>query len=314
MLVLIVIMLVSCGKPAISIETFSPAESITPTLTMVSMPKTTPSPTITSTAIPTLTVEQARTRLLDLLASNGDCALPCLWGITPGVSNYQDARTILEPLISISRSTHFGAVSPDDISPLYIEGDLTIGTTVAYLYAANDGVVNSIAFQVNASQENSDGYIDVFDSEIFGKHVGAYALSHILSEHGVPEAVLVSTDGGGERGKNVPGFYMLLFYPDQGLLVSYTTYRQLVDGNVRGCLANAHIELRLFSAGRPDTFAKGLAQTKWKNLWPVPADSPHWKSVDVATSMSLEQFYEIFHQPTEECVDTPVNLWPVSEP
>ncbi len=58
----------------------------TPTPTLTPVPTQTPAPSETPTVIPTLSVEDARLRLLDLLAGNGHCRLPCLWGITPGES------------------------------------------------------------------------------------------------------------------------------------------------------------------------------------------------------------------------------------
>ncbi len=322
-LLLVMLLSVGCGRSGIEgrtpspIVSAAPTETTKPTLTVAPLtPTLTPTPirTNTPTAIPTLAVEQARARVSELLANNGGCRLPCLWGITPGISSYQEARTILKPLISISRFEHFDFASPDNIYIEYTDGDFTTNTFIAYHYSDND-IVSSIGVRVSATQENPDGFIGIYDSKIFGRRASAYMLPHILSEQGKPEAVLISTDGGRARGKNVPGFYLWLFYPDQGLLVSYTTYRQLVNGKVRGCLANAHVDLQLFPAGQPDTFAKNLAQTdKWKDLWPVPVDSTDWwKPIEEATSMTLDQFYETFRQPTNKCIETPANLWYIPE-
>jgi hypothetical protein len=308
--ILVIMLLSGCGQSSVAEKTPSSITNVSPTRTRKPILTATPSPISPQTAVPTLDEEQARARLLELLANNGECRLPCLWGIMPGLSSYQEARSILKPLTSISQSTHLNSASPNDISPIYADSDLTISTSIAYIYTTS-GLVSSIAFRAGASQENKDGYISVFDSEIFGRRASAYMLPNILSEQGKPEAVLISTVGGYERGKNVPGFYLLLFYPDQGLFVSYTTSRQLAGGNVRGCFANAQVELRLYPPGQPDTFASNLAQTQWKNLWPVHVDSPNWKSIENASSMNLEQFYEIFRQRTDKCIETPANLWPI---
>jgi hypothetical protein len=299
-----------CGQSSVDEKTPSSITNVSPTRTIKPILTATPSPISTQTAIPTLDEEQAQDRLLELLTNNGDCRLPCLWGIMPGLSSYQEARTILRPLTSVSQSTHLNSASTDDISPIYTDGDVTISISIAYIYTAS-GIVSSIAFRAGATQENKDGYISVFDSEIFGRRASAYMLPNILSGQGKPEAVLISTVGGYERGQNVPGVYLLLFYPNQGLFVSYTTARQLAGGNVRGCLANAQVDLRLYPAGQPDTFASNLAQTQWKNLWPVHGDSPNWKSIENASSMNLEQFYEIFRQQTDKCIETPANIWPI---
>jgi hypothetical protein len=253
--------------------------------------------------------------LLELLENNGGCHLPCLWGITPEKSTYPEARAILEPLSSISSLTGFRA-DGGSISPTYAEGDLFLDTDVSFL--SEEQIVNRVTFRARemrnvTSPSGEAGFAGVFDSASFGERVGYFLLPHILSEQGMPEAVLISTDGGPERGRDVPGFYVLLFYPDQGLLVSYTTYRELAGANVRGCLSSAHVELELAPPGHGDSFSEYLSQTQWANLWPVPADSPHWKPIEKATSMSLDEFYETFRQATDQCIETPASIWPVPE-
>jgi hypothetical protein len=120
--------------------------------------------------------------------------------------------------------------------------------------------------------------------------------------------VLLQTDGA--LAKYSPGFEIVLFYPDQGLLVHYTTQMQIVGEKVRGCPANAHVELELYPAGHPESFSIYLAPTQWASLWPIPTvDNPFWKPVEKATSMSLEQFYETFRQPTDQCIETPLKGW-----
>jgi hypothetical protein len=97
-----------------------------------------------------------------LLANNGGCRLPCLWGIMPGISSYQEARSILKPLTSISRFEHFSFGGSDDIYIEYTDGDLTTNASIAYSYSDN-GIVSSISFGVSASQENRDGFINFYD-------------------------------------------------------------------------------------------------------------------------------------------------------
>jgi hypothetical protein len=281
--------------------------TVTPTHTL------TPVPTVTPTAIPSLPVEAARARLLDLLVNNGNCRLPCLWGITPGRSTYQDAQGILAPLASISDLTFTSLLSsPGTIDLVYAKGDSEILADIQFLYG-NDGIVSHIAFQARELKEvaapgggrMSQG---IFDSKTFGQQVHAYRLPQVLSELGIPAAVLLQTSGA--LAKYSPGFEIVLFYPDQGLLVHYTTQMQIVGKKVHGCPASAHVELELYPSGHPESFSKYLAPTQWASLWPVPTfENPFWKPVEKATSMSLEQFYETFRQPTDQCIETPLQGW-----
>jgi hypothetical protein len=308
---LVLLSLAGCAAtPPAEISTATPTSTLTPS------PTHTPIPSATPTLIPTLPVEGARLRLLELLANNGNCRLPCLWGITPGKSTYQEALAILSPLSSISESTitgfepNGGAIFLD-----YAEDNLTLYASVGF--NSDNQIVSRLSFQTREFKigelDNASALKPIYDSTTFGERVHPYMLPNILSEQGIPAAVVISTDGGPERGKNVPGFYILLLYPDQGLLVSYTTYRQLIGGYVRGCPANAHVEFELFPFGQGDSFSEFLAPTKWATMWPVPPANSFWRPIEEATAMSLEEFYRTFSQPTDKCIETPANLWYVPE-
>lgn len=329
-LLLFVTMVAGCAQSTESIITSSatvpvlfastsPTGTMLPTLTPTATD--TPTPTFTPTTVPTLPAEDARNRLLELLANNSDCHLPCLWGITPGKSSNQEARTILIPLSSISAAelTYFDparvrGILLGTISPLYIEGELRLNTWVAYLYE-DDGIVSSIGFE--ALEEGSykkDEYgnqikTPIYDSPTFGKRVEYYALSHVLSEQGIPDSVLIYIP-------RVEGYPLVvgtgimevaLLYPGQGIWIKYTMSMYNNGNIIKGCPANAHIEMELYPSGNPESFFSGLEKTDWERT------KGGFKPVDEATSMSFEQFYEAFRQQTDKCIETPSGLWSAPE-
>lgn len=300
----------SVTTPSLAVPTMS-ISSVSPTITPVI--KETPTPVLAPTTVPILPAEDARKSLLDLLASNGNCRLPCLWGITPGNSTYRETQAVLAPLTNISELTNFipeGGV----IEPIYKEDGSMLVTIVGFNIdpLSNHQIVSKVGFQAweFAVGEPDDPTVlkPVYDSSHFGERLRPYMLSNVLSENGTPTAVLIATDGGPERGKYVPGFYILLLYPNQGILVNYTTNRELVDGNVRGCPPNAHVEMELYPPGQTELFFESLKQTDWA----VKMD--YYRPLEEVTSMSLEQFYETFQQPTDKCIETHANLWPTPEP
>ncbi len=298
--------------PVLSTREILPTKTETPAVTVA--PTLTQQPTI----IPTLSIEIANARLLELLADNGGCQLPCLWGITPGKSTYDEARAILEPLASISNVPVGFNSKGGSIYPVYSEGDLMLFAVagVDATSVSNTQIVTEIYFRANEAQKIKSGnnndvsFPDIFDSTLFGKQVYPYTLSQVLSNQGMPTSVLISTDAGPDRGKNVPAFYVVLVYPDTGLFIVYSTYKTSVGKNIRGCPANAHIELELFPSGEGDKFPEFLSQTDWANVWPIIPDDPVWKPLEETTSMTMEQFYETFRQPTDRCIETPTKLWP----
>ncbi len=311
---LLVMLVVSCAEPTRNLETLQPTSIIVSTRTMTT-PTLTLTPTIAPTnipvAIPTLSEAQARTQLLDLLADNDGCRLPCLWGILPGKTTNMEAQTILLPFSSISISTYLSDNSPGSVWLTYNENDLRTSIKLSYLFDSN-GVISRIAFQAEESKKLTDGYLPIYDSKTFGERLRPYMLAGILSELGKPASVMIHTYGKQIKGSG--GFEIVLLYPDQGIFVHYTTQMETVGINVRGCPANAQVELELYPPGDANAFAKSLAQTDWAAFVQTePINDEHWKPIDNATSMPLEQFYETFRQLTDKCIETPLKGWYVPE-
>jgi hypothetical protein len=299
------------ATPSLSTNSGSKLETITPTVTPLTM--NTSSLTITPTAIPTLSAEDASKRLLELLSNNGGCRLPCLWGITPGKSTPQEAQILWSPLSSIS--SRILTLPPrftfdkGAVRPAYIEGDLILRTEARY--ESEHLIVSRINFYARQEKKfvpstGGLGLLSIFDSTTFGKRVEYYSLAHLLSEQGIPTSVMIATSGPPPIYEGGGGFEIMLLYPEQGIWVRYSTQQRVnVDGNVRGCPANAHIEMELYPPNDANSF---YAHVETRQEMTIQKD--WYKPLEEATSMTLEQFYETFRQPTDECIETPTKLWP----
>lgn len=55
----------------------------------------TPPSSISTYLPPTLTTTQKKEKVGQYLINNNNCALPCYWGITPGITTWQEAKTVL---------------------------------------------------------------------------------------------------------------------------------------------------------------------------------------------------------------------------
>lgn len=312
---LFVMLAIGCAQTTRNVETSQPTTIATLVRTITTRPTLALTPSIvpadTLTAIPILPEKEARVQLLALLADNGGCRLPCLLGITPGKTTYTEARAILLSFSGISISMKVSDdTSPDSVWLTYDEGDSRTFIQLSYLYAS-DGVINHIAFNAAEYEEFAGNRSLVFDSKNFGKRLSPYMLPGILSEFGKPASVVIHTSGKQITGSG--GFEILLFYPDQGIFVHYITQMETVGANARGCPANAEVELELYPSDDADAFDNALSQTEWAFAWPELAENPSWKPIDKATSMSLEQFYETFRQPTDKCIETPLKGWYVPQ-
>jgi hypothetical protein len=288
--------------------------TIQSTLTSISI--VTPTSLSTPTAVPTLSIEDARTKFLDLLASNGDCRLPCLWGITPGKSTYLEARTILMPLSGVAETAYFGYTSypEDDISPLYVEGDLRLNARVLYVYG-NDGIVSLLTFRAleeKVAKDSNGNSIEtpIYDSAEFKQRVEYYSLSHLLTEQGLPTSVMIASSGPSINRSGSILTHIAVLYPEKGIWAQYTTSvnETEVADIIRSCPVDAHIEMELSPPGNPDSFFTLLDKTDWG----VTKNS--YKPLEEATSLSVKEFYQTFRNPTDKCIETPVDLWPTPEP
>lgn len=307
------------ATPSLVTSTFpvsriSPTETVTPTFTPTATGTSTPLSTLT--AAPTLPVEDARKRLLDLLANNGDCHLPCLWGIAPGKSTYQEAQSILFPLSSISELAGFNPKG-GAVFPTYPDGHLTFNAIVGFNVDifSNNQIVSRVGFRVWEEKVVTDANgnwiskTPIYDSPTFIKRVEYYSLSHLLSEQGMPTSVMIASSGPSKNRRGSILTHIAVFYPERGIWAQYTTLanEKEVGSNIISCPVNAHIEMNLYPSGNPDSFYALLEQTDWG----ITKNS--YKPVEEATSMSVEEFYETFRKPTDKCIETPANIWPTPE-
>jgi hypothetical protein len=294
------------------IKTIYSAKS-TPTLARTPMltPSLLPTHTIQPIIIPTLTIEDANLRLQELLDNNGGCLLPCLWGITPGLNSSKDAMNILKPLKSISDLTYFDPWN-GTIAIQNNVGELKISTSIAYLTNSDNEIINRISFDswVNKKMTEETGVVGVFDSNVFGEQLNQYILPQVLSTYGRPSSVMITTlaePPPKERGGDIGYFRIILIYPDLGIMVNYITDIHVVGENVVGCPANAHIKLELYPSGQGDTFINNLDPSWQEDI------QNNYKPLEEVTSLSIDEFYQLFRQPTEECLVTPSILWPLME-
>lgn len=293
----------ACGQATVSTPTRTPkpTHSATPTITLTPQPSSTPSAPPTPTAFPTLPVEPARARFFDLLATNGNCRLPCLWGITPGKTTPQETRAILEPLHSISGLQVVFRLDSVWTMPELADG-LAAHISVDFLYP-NYQSIRSMFFQTGVRKTLSDGGLDPAS---FAKLTDYYRLDRILSEYGVPTEVVISTSGipVAGFGKSVSRFLFVVIYPKYGFYIEYMMSQRFVGKNVLGCPKNAELRLETFPLG-----GEFRAMSDGIYVWPRTPNDIFRRPLSKATSMSLEQFYETFRKPTDKCIETPENLW-----
>lgn len=305
-LVLYMVSLVSCNK------THQPEETLLQ-LTITPIPSNTVLDISTPTSVSALSINEATILSMNLLASNGDCNLPCVWGMTSGQSTIQDSQNILAPLKNLASYFELNS-NPSGISLNSIEEDLIIYISINLYSSLDNSVIDWISFKLRALSNVNGEMKSIFNSTEFAMLSSKYRLSQVLNSFKEPEAAIISTWNKAPSRGQEDGFQLILIYPDNGIAVRYITNWQEVNSNILGCFSSAHVEMEIFPSNNSELFTSLMSQSSnWEGLWPEYTENPYWKSLADATSMSLQEFYETFRESTDECIETPANLWPTPE-
>lgn len=268
-------------------KTSTVAPSIQVTTTRLAKTKT---PTFLPTMLPSLAQDQ----IVELIKSNGDCELPCWWGIKPGETRYQEINKLLSPLT---------------IRQPYIAGDVSQHALLEYFFPIPETLSFLGRREVDLRiiyEQSKLIYI-----EVIGLQWHEYSLSELLSKYGPPDEVIVHTF------QWVPGsappFALFLFYSEKGILAYFPSLVeknevQVTESTIRGCLS-VSADLSLWSPKNSWTLDEAVKHMTVPIL--EQEDKPRL-SIYEATGMSVFEFYETYKNSTvTPCIDTPKNLWPV---
>jgi hypothetical protein len=229
--------------------------------------------------------------MLDLFRNNAGCRLPCWWGITPGQTPWETARSFLATFaLAIKQG---GSLE----NPLY-----SAYFVVPKEIDPNANEPQPIAFTHNYRVTN--GIVDVIEVE--PGLVSNYNLSEILKVYGSPTEVRLRTFSQAREGDLQ--FDVVLFYPKQGILVRYATQARVANNQIRGCPQQQPATiLALWSSERELTFSEAASQTvniRNEESWP-------YRPLQEAVGMDVATFYQTFQSSNDSlCLETPADLWP----
>jgi hypothetical protein len=307
-------------------------------ITSTSTPSPT-KPTYTSTPIslPTLTqlpvfsTADAIDVLGQFVKNNGGCKLPCVFGLTPGISDILSSDSLLryfqEHIYSIENRR-----SGVDISTI---GNADNGGVFMTFYKEQIGV--SFVFDFEGIEKNipyitmgaegkkfyqdSSGFTEasiVFGDPYFIDLTQIFSLSQIINNYGTPEQILVLPFPDIPYHPSPPALYpfiFVLFYPNQGFLIEYVTKRQETNGQYIGCPTQSYkIELSAWNSSDQltiDQAIKGFSSTDGITIGNIEQFMP----LQNQTNLSIDQFVELYkNQKAQGCVYTQKEIWPTSEP
>jgi hypothetical protein len=289
----------------------SPRPEVTETLTIPTALETLTPVSTDLSPMPTLSESEAYNLLASQLLNNGDCQLPCFWGVVPGKSSPEDMEMRLMSLGSIADTSLLGPTR-GSIYFAYPKNDLLIDVGLSYRSIADETTIQVIMLSTQVRREAENTGL-AYGTMEYDEILGAYSVQNILAKYGIPTQVLVRADIIALNYTPSPAndlspetFEITLLYPDQGVFVRYNMLAERLGDNIRGCPAKAFVDLWLLSPETKTTYQDILSfeDQTWEGNW------PYSKSVEEAAQITIEEFSQRFKERTDDCLEAPLNIWP----
>jgi hypothetical protein len=286
--------------PQITSTALSLPTSIVTSLTITPMP--------TLKAVWTFPPENAYLELEDLL-KNG-CELPCWADITPGVTFLADASKTLLPFSGIS---NWNSVTETggQLSLNYPKDGLSIGLFIQLLSSKEEDRVQLLSIFTQALREIKRGsYQSIYEAQPYHELLRAYSMQNVMATYGKPSEIYVTVEIN-DAEYDAPDFVMWwLMYPEKGFIAKYTANAEVVDAMVHGCPSKTFVELWLFSPYSNDEYKVDLPPFDMTLEYILPIPSIRTKPISYGIEMTIDQFYQVFSQPTNQCLETPRSKCP----
>ncbi|HKY52965.1 MAG TPA: hypothetical protein VJM08_01615 [Anaerolineales bacterium] len=274
-----------------------PTETILPatqslTLTPTSVPAFTSPPLFTP--LPTLSSMEAEEKLRLWIAGALDCLLPCWGGITPGVTTWAEARQVIEQLsgfatvnVSENLNCEFGACN--GIAWSLYPNTLAEGTFYTKL---PENIVHLI--NINIQNEGNAQKINLL------RPIG---LKEAFKWYGLPPIFLMTVETNLAENRFMK---LVLVYPEQQSIIRYTKNTEVVDGNVTNCGQDHQIELIILANKEQLASLDAIANAVETRDLHI---DDRYKTVEEATGISANTFFETFSTTNDACISTPVGMW-----
>lgn len=154
----------------------------------------------------------------DLIKTNGDCRLPCFWGIEPGVTKWAEAISLFNQL-GIRGVT---GTSPRDINYFTANVEASNVTILLNLYQKDD-VVGAILLTITNK------------SSLIGLHtdIEQYSIHKTFQDLGMPTDILLKFDFAPEGPSDISSYGFWVIYDNYGLQEDYIgSFRPLDDSKI----------------------------------------------------------------------------------
>jgi hypothetical protein len=241
------------------------------------------------TPVPTLSSEDAKTVVRELLETNGGCRLPCWWGLTPGRTTWEEALRFLAPIaVSLAASEAPALHDHVLVAARFPVGEDLGDEAILIRFLVSDGVIRVIW----ASPQRAAGY----------------QVQSALQTYGAPANLLVRTISRPE-GVEVPFFLVLEHGPD-GFMIVYLQRVEASGDTIRSCYREA-VRTEVFAwSPEADLRLRDVAGLGLSSILPEDEAEEFREVMDIAGSDEFEWLYALSRTEGERCIRVPSAIWP----
>jgi hypothetical protein len=258
------------------------------------------------TPLPTLPPESSKKYLLQLLSTNGNCELPCLWGIFPGRTEIGTLKQFESQFGDVDNPKGYSTnlMWNEDSSTLFFQTvEDTLGRTIIFEHRGMPEI-NYLLLQINIDHDRG---LDKF------LQFSNYELSAILSQYGEPTQILLGPwpDDPDRPNQWLP-FNLVLFYPGEGFLIEYVLDRQEDAGYFIGCPSRI-VGLNVVAWNPNNTRTIDDVVKQKTDMWGINGINLHtfFLSTLDSTNITVHDFYETYKaQKNQTCIKAPRIKWP----
>jgi len=264
-------------------EAEQPSAAWTSTPTALSMLTPSPAPLpLTWTPVPTLISEDAQRLFETLLQTNGNCNLPCWWGITPGATPWFEAQQYL--------STFVDRLGKGQELWITENNETFLATNYTLSFLQDDGNLRRCSLISIKNYEIEEIYVqDLCTSG------SAFELTRFLDEIGQPDEIRFAV----QRHQNTFVVSFGLIYSVRHIFISYADSEALSsDGTIHTCLALEPAAVILRATGLPMNFETIFDEISIQGYMPLSV-----------LGMDEADFYGRFSNASNEpCIDIPESV------
>jgi len=184
--------------------------------------------------------------------------------------------------------------SKDDVAVYVIEEQNGAEDPVPYQrYVVRGGIVTNIRAGATPTTYGDQEFVETWRP---------YLLLQLFADYGPPAEVRFLTYTSAPDSASI--YYLLVFYPDQGILAYYQGDWVRTGENLRIC---PQLSAWMLVMGPPGEYEKLKDAIPQPNPYFHPAED--YRSIEDVTDLSLEAFYQLFAGNAEACFETPADLW-----